>query len=94
LRRVFALEHVHLLLTNTTVAAVAGVDLVLILRAKLSDLPILYIANIDRSTPAIEERLPRNVPILREPFTATELREVVASLLAPKQGLPLGAGKS
>jgi hypothetical protein len=43
----------------------------------------MYIANIDRSTtPAIEAKLPRDVPILREPFTAEQLRALVGELLA------------
>jgi len=62
---------------------------VYLLRKRLPDLPMLYIANIDRSTPAIEAKLPRNVPIIREPFTAADLRAVVGPLLTPKPTLPL-----
>jgi hypothetical protein len=44
----------------------------------------MYLANIDRSTPAIEARLPGDVPILREPFTADQLLAVVGRLLNTK----------
>ena len=88
----FSIDDVHLVITNTRVGGVPGIDLVYLLRTRLPNLPILYIANIDRSTQAIEDRLPRNVPILREPFTADQLREVVGSLLAGKQDIALDAG--
>jgi DNA-binding response OmpR family regulator len=78
----FALDEVHLVITNTRVSGTPGVELVYMLRTRLPNLPIMYLANIDRSTPAIEAKLPRDVPILREPFTAEELRAVVAGLLA------------
>lgn len=78
----FALDEVHLVITNTRVSGLAGIELIYTLRARLPNLPIVYIANIDRSTPAIEAKLPRDVPILREPFTAEELRALVRELLA------------
>src|SRR4051812_17175632 len=65
----FSMDQVHLVITNTRVAGVPGIELVSQLRSRLPQLPVMYIANIDRSTPAIEAHLPRNVPILREPFT-------------------------
>jgi DNA-binding NtrC family response regulator len=77
----YALDKVHLVITNTRVSGSPGTEFVNLLRTRLPTLPIMYIANIDRSTPAIEARLPRNVPILREPFTAEQLRELVTSLL-------------
>jgi DNA-binding NtrC family response regulator len=80
----FALDEVHLVITNTRVQGVAGIDLVQQLRERMPDLPIAYIANIDRSTPAIEAQLPSDVPIIREPFTAGELRALVARLLDGK----------
>jgi two-component system OmpR family response regulator len=79
----------HLVITNTRVAGLPGVELVSQLRTHMPNLPMMYIANIDRSTPAIEAKLPRNVPILREPFTADELRAMVRPLLATKPELPL-----
>jgi hypothetical protein len=62
---------------------------VYLLRQRLPNLPIMYIANVDRSTPAIEGKLPRNVPIIREPFTAAALRALVGPLLTPEPTLPL-----
>jgi DNA-binding response OmpR family regulator len=85
----FHIEKVHLVITDTRVGGLPGIELVYLLRTKLPDLPIMYIANIDRSTPAIEAKLPRDVPIIREPFTADELRAVVGTLLARKPGLTL-----
>jgi DNA-binding NtrC family response regulator len=83
----FAIDEVHLVITNTRVQGLPGVELVYMLRARLPDLPVMYIANIDRSTPAIESKLPRNVPILREPFTADQLREAVHALLSREPGI-------
>jgi DNA-binding NtrC family response regulator len=82
----FALDQVHLVISNTKVNGLPGIDLVYLLRQRLPLLPILYIANIDRSTPAIEAQLPSDVPIIREPFTADELRTLVATLLEGKAG--------
>jgi hypothetical protein len=42
---------------------------------------ILYLANDDISTPEQEQQLPPGVAILREPFTAEELRAAVRPLL-------------
>jgi DNA-binding NtrC family response regulator len=75
---------VHLIITNTKVSGLAGIEFIHTLRARLPKLPILYVANIDRSTPAIEAQLPRDVPILREPFTAEQLKTLVADLLSDK----------
>jgi DNA-binding NtrC family response regulator len=73
----FAIDECHLVITNSRVGGLAGIDLVYELRARLPELPIVYLANLDRSTPAIEAQLPNDVPIIREPFTAEELRDVV-----------------
>jgi DNA-binding NtrC family response regulator len=81
----FALDEVHLVITNTRVNSLPGVELVQLLRKRLPELPFIYIANIDRSTPAIEAQLPADVPILREPFTADEVRAVVGSILSAKR---------
>jgi len=88
----FALDEVHLVITNTRVSGMAGIELVYTLRVRLPNLPIVYLANIDRSTPAIESKLPRDVPILREPFTAEDLQAVVRELLAGKPW-PLDVGR-
>lgn len=77
----FALRKVHLVISDTKVNGLPGIELIYLLRERLPELPIMYLANIDRSTPAIEAQLPSNVPILREPFTADELRALVGRLL-------------
>jgi DNA-binding NtrC family response regulator len=83
-----ALKECHLVISNTRVSGLPGIDLIDLLRQRLPELPIIYIANIDRSTPAIEAQLPGDVPILREPFSAEELREMVGALLSGKQAVP------
>jgi DNA-binding response OmpR family regulator len=77
----YSLDTCHLLISNTKVEGAAGVDLILQLRQRMPALPIVYLANIGRSTPEVEAQLPANVPILREPFTADELRAVVRPML-------------
>ncbi len=79
---VFALDYCHLVISNTKVDGLPGIELIRMLRARLPNLPILYVANVVRSTPAIEAELPENVPIIREPFTADELRLSVARMFA------------
>jgi len=71
-----------LVISNTRVGGVAGIDLIHELREHLPRLAILYLANAARSTPDVEARLPRNVPILREPFNAGQLCAAVRYLLA------------
>lgn len=77
-----SLDACHLLISNTRVEGAAGIDLILQLRQRLPALPIVYLANIGRSGPEVESQLPADVPILREPFTADELRAVVRPMLA------------
>jgi DNA-binding response OmpR family regulator len=79
------LKTCDLVISNTRVGGVAGLDLIHELRAHLPKLPVIYLANRERSTPELERRLPPDVPILREPFTAEELRAVVQPLLARKR---------
>ena len=74
-------QQCHLFISNTRVQGRVGIDLIEELRERLPALPILYLANIGRSTPDIETRLPADVPVLREPFTAEELRAAVDALL-------------
>jgi CheY-like chemotaxis protein len=75
-----------LVISNTRVGGVAGLELIHELRTELPDLPILYLANQGRSWVGLERQLPGDVPVLREPFTAEELRAVVLSLLtAPRE---------
>jgi two-component system OmpR family response regulator len=75
-----------LVISNTKVQGVDGISLIGRLRDYLPTLPILYLANIGRSTPELEQQLPANVPILREPFTAEDLRGAVAKLLGDGKG--------
>jgi two-component system catabolic regulation response regulator CreB len=76
-----SLDTCHLLISNTRVEGAAGIDLIRHLRQRMPALPIVYLANIGRSSPEVEAQLPANVPILREPFSAEELRAVVRPLL-------------
>jgi DNA-binding NtrC family response regulator len=89
---IFASERIDLVITDTRVAGLPGIQLVHEVRRNRPDLPMLYIANIDRSTPAIESKLPRDVPILREPFTANDVRSMVGPLLTAERGLPVNMG--
>jgi DNA-binding response OmpR family regulator len=70
-----------LVISNTRVGGVAGLELIHELRVELPELPIVYLANQGRSWVGLERKLPSDVPVLREPFTAEELRAVVAPLL-------------
>jgi DNA-binding response OmpR family regulator len=78
---VYALRKCDLVISNTKVDGMSGIDLIRQLRHDRPALPIAYISNIGRSTPEIEAQLPPDIPILREPFTAEELRATVAPLL-------------
>jgi len=80
----FALEPCDLVLSNTRVEGADGVELVVQLRRKRPALPIIYLANGGRSTPEIERQLPADVPILRLPFTAEQLRAAVNAMLDGK----------
>jgi len=82
----FSLDRCDLLISNTRVEGLPGIDLIHQLRRKLPDLPILYMANIGRSTPELEAQLPSDVPILREPFTAEELRAAVRPFIPDGRG--------
>ena len=79
----FMLDACHLVISNSRVNGLPGVDLIRELRRRLPDLPILYLANIGRSSPELEAQLPPNVPILREPFTADQLLAVVRPFVSP-----------
>ena len=72
-----------LVISNTRVGGGAGIELIHELRRHLPRLSILYLANHGRSTPELEAQLPDGVPILREPFSAEELRSAVRPLLPP-----------
>ena len=70
-----------LVISNSRIGGLPGVELIRELRHRLPWLPIVYLANDSRSNPALEQQLPKNVKILREPFTADELRAAVRPLL-------------
>ena len=78
---VYALRQCDLVISNTRVDGIPGIDLIRQLRHDRPTQPIAYLANIGRSSPEIEAQLPTNVPIIREPFTADELRAALAPLL-------------
>jgi DNA-binding NtrC family response regulator len=75
------LEVCDLLISNTKVEGSEGVELIQYLRKHRPTLPIIYLANIGRSTPEMEAKLPTDIPILREPFTVENLRGTVAAML-------------
>jgi len=75
-----------LVISNTRVGGVAGLELIHELRGELPDLPILYLANHGRSWTGLERQLPADVPVLREPFTAEDLRAAVHPLLTAGRG--------
>jgi len=77
----YSLDRCDLLISNTRVEGLPGIELIHTLRQSLPNLAIMYMANIGRSSPEIEARLPPGVPILREPFTAEELRAAVRPYL-------------
>jgi DNA-binding response OmpR family regulator len=75
------LRTIDLIISNTKVQGIDGVGLILRLRQERPGLPIIYLANTGRSTPEVEAALPPDVPILREPFTAEQLRAGVNAML-------------
>jgi DNA-binding NtrC family response regulator len=79
-----ALVPCDMVISNTKVEGADGVELILYLRKCLPTLPIIYLANIGQSTPEAEAQLPADVAILREPFTAENLRGTVAAMLDGK----------
>jgi hypothetical protein len=54
------------------------------LRQTKPELPIIHPANIGRSTPELEAQLPDGIPILREPFTAEDVRTAIRPILDGK----------
>lgn len=70
-----------LVISNTKVEGADGVELILYLRTRMPNLPIIYLANSGRLTPEIERELPPDIRVLREPFTAEGLRAAVESRL-------------
>jgi DNA-binding response OmpR family regulator len=79
---VYALRKCDLVITNTRVDGTLGIELIHQLRRDRPTQPIAYLSNVGRSSPEIESQLPADVPIIREPFTADDLRAALAPLLA------------
>lgn len=75
--------HIDLLITNTLVIDSPGVELVHQVRRRMPSLPIIYLA-ATRSTPAIEAELPADIPILREPFDAEQIRRLAREVIGRK----------
>ncbi len=80
-----ALDRCDLLMSNTRVEGMPGIELIRELRARMPALPIIYIANIGRTTAELEAQLPVGMPIIREPFTVEELRDAVRPFLSVRQ---------
>lgn len=76
------LDKCHLVISDIRAGGLPGIEFAHLLRREMPKLPVVYIANIVRSTPAIEAQLPPGVPIIREPFTADELLALVQPLLS------------
>jgi DNA-binding NtrC family response regulator len=70
-----------LVITNTKVVGADSIEVIEYLRSRLPALPIIYIANLGRSSAKVESQLPADVPILRDPFTTEDLRAMVARML-------------
>lgn len=71
-----------LVISNTRVGGVAGPELIDELRLHLPSLPIVYLANPGQSGSEFQAGLPDDVAVLREPFSAEELRKTVGLLLS------------
>jgi DNA-binding response OmpR family regulator len=78
---VFALDPCDLVLTDTQVEGADGVELVVQLRRRRPQVPIIYLADDGRSTAETERQLPADVPILRHPLKAEKLRAAVNAML-------------
>ena len=75
-----ALRECHLVISSMRVNGVRQVDAIAELHEHLPALPVLYVADVD-CMPGLEPQLPAHVAILRQPFTAEELRAAVRPLL-------------
>ena len=75
-----ALRECHLVISSIRVNGVRRVDAIADLCEHLPALPVLYVADLE-FMPGVEFQLPAHVAILRQPFTAEELRAAVRPLL-------------
>jgi hypothetical protein len=73
-----ALRHCHLFICGSGIGGVSAIDLIGDVHERMPGLAILYLADAIRWTPKLVARLPVDVTILREPFTAEALRTGVA----------------
>lgn len=90
----FSLAQCHLLISSIRMEGMTRIDLLEELRERLPVLPILYVADVRYSTTELEAQLPRDVPILRAPFTTAELQAAVRPLLPRlRTGTILAAGE-
>jgi two-component system, cell cycle sensor histidine kinase and response regulator CckA len=80
-----ALRQVDLLITNTRMPGLNGPALIRQVRAKLPNLPILYVQNSEYQQSPVPGGLPPDIPTLREPFTAEHLLDAVRPLLDGKR---------
>ena len=78
----YGLKICDLVISNSRTGGKPGLELIRELRALLPAVPVLYLANGQRSTPELERALPPGIAILREPFTAEQLRQAVSPLLS------------
>jgi len=78
----YGLKICDLVISNSRTGGKPGLELIRELRALLPAVPVLYLSNGHRSTPELERALPPGVAILREPFTAEELRGAVGPPLS------------
>lgn len=76
-----ALEDCHLFICGGGIGGMRAVNLIADLRANAPDLPILCLAVALRWTRRLEGRLPGDITMLREPFTAEAFRAGVRTLL-------------
>lgn len=77
------LAYIDLLITDTEMPGFDGVELIRHLRSQLPTLPILHIQNLGQSVDW--ERLPPDVPTLREPFSPDQLIDAVRALLVQRE---------
>jgi CheY-like chemotaxis protein len=75
-----ALQRVDLLITNTRMPGLQGPELIHEVRQRRPSVQILYVKNL-QPPDEIPMKMPPNVPILAEPFTAEQLLAAVRRLL-------------